>query len=206
MQIKVLRIPCGVYQANCYLVYDQKTLEGFIVDPGGDAPYLKTVIEENHVKPTAILLTHGHGDHIGAVNALKEEYNIPVYAHEMEDLLLKDTSINLSDSMVMGAYTVDADTLFKDGDMLPVLSGVKVIHTPGHTAGSVCFGIDDHLITGDTLFVSSIGRTDLATADPQAMEESLDKIKTLSPNYTIYPGHGPSNTLAREFQSNPFLR
>ncbi len=206
MDIQVTRVPLGVYQANCFLAYDKDTKEGFIVDPGGDAPYLDTVIEEHGMVPKWILLTHGHGDHIGCVPEIKKKYDIPIFAHEDEKELLNNANFNLSNTMITGALTFDADYYCKDNEVLPILSGVKVIHTPGHTAGSVCFAIEDKLFTGDTLFVSSIGRTDLPTASASAMEMSLDTIKRLDPNYFFYPGHGPGNSLAREMKTNPFLR
>lgn len=201
----IQRIPAGIYQTNCYLVMDEASKEAVLIDPAGDAPFLLEKIREAEAKVEAILLTHGHGDHIGAVKELKEELDVPVLAHKDEKELLAKPALNLSKSMFHGPYTVTPDQLFEE-EKLPYLGGIDVIHTPGHTEGCVCFAVGDALITGDTLFQRSIGRTDLPTSDPDKMEKSLEKIKQLEGDRTVYPGHGVQTQLSDELRFNPFLR
>lgn len=203
--MKIHRIPAGIYQANCYLIVDEQTQQAVVVDPAGDAPLLLEKIAEAGASVQAILLTHGHGDHIGAVKELKTELDVPVFAHADEAALLADPDLNLSRSMFHGPYSVTPDRLFGE-ETLDLLTGIRVIHTPGHTAGSVCFLADSALLSGDTLFLRSIGRTDLQTSDPEQMQQSLEKLKQLDPELTVYPGHGVQTTIGEELRSNPFLR
>lgn len=202
--MQILRIPAGIYQANCYLVIDE-TMNAVLVDPAGDAPHLTEKIEEAGARVQAILLTHGHGDHIGAVDEMKAKLQVPVLAHRDEADLLADSALNLSRSMFHGPYSIVPDRFFGE-ETLPYLGGIRVIHTPGHTQGSVCFLTGGALLSGDTLFFRSIGRTDLATSDPKQMDRSLEKLKQLKPETVVYPGHGVQTTIDEELRSNPFLR
>ncbi|MDI9502091.1 MAG: MBL fold metallo-hydrolase [Tissierellia bacterium] len=203
--MQVQRIPAGIYQANCYLVMDDTTREAVLIDPAGDAPFLLKKIREQEADVKAILLTHGHGDHIGAAQELKDTLSVPILAHKDEVELLKDPNLNLSKSMFHGPYSIRPDQVFSE-ETLPYLSGIQVIHTPGHTEGSVCFIIEQAMLSGDTLFLGSIGRTDLATSDPTKMQTSLERLKTLDPTLSVYPGHGVQTTMEQELQRNPFLR
>jgi hydroxyacylglutathione hydrolase len=149
--MQVQRIPAGIYQANCYLVMDDTTREAVLIDPAGDAPFLLKKIREQEADVKAILLTHGHGDHIGAAQELKDTLSVPILAHKDEVELLKDPNLNLSKSMFHGPYSIRPDQVFSE-ETLPYLSGIQVIHTPGHTEGSVCFIIEQAMLSGDTLF------------------------------------------------------
>ena len=145
--MKIIRIPAGIYQTNCYLAFDPDTKEGFLVDPAGDPGLLLQHIEEQEAVIKAILLTHGHGDHIGAVAEMREAFDVPVYAHEDEKALLEDPVQNQSKSMFHGPCTVEADVFVTDGEVIPVSGGVQVIHTPGHTAGGVCYLVSGNVFS-----------------------------------------------------------
>lgn len=197
----------GVYGVNCYLVYDESK-EGIVVDPGGDVDEILEVIKENDLDVKYIVLTHGHGDHIGGLMGLKAALDVPVMVHEFEKELLMDGSKNLSPTMAMGKVEVEPDILLKDGDKIKVgNSEILVIHTPGHTKGGISLKIGDNILTGDTLFKGSIGRTDLLGGNYEQIIESIKTKILVYPDETmIHPGHGPSSTIASEKTSNPFLK
>ena len=206
--MKILRIPVGVYSANCYIIYDENIKEGIIVDPGGDAKTILEIVEKKELNIKYIVLTHGHGDHIGGVSQIRDALNITVLAHELEREMLIDGSKNLSSTMTTGTIEIEPDILLKDGDIIQ-FGGLKgiVIHTPGHSKGGICLKIEDVLITGDTLFKDSIGRTDLIGGDYKTIINSIKEKLLIYPNHTkVYPGHGLSSTLEEEKYNNPFLQ
>lgn len=197
----------GIYGANCYIVYSRNTKDGIIVDPGGDADSILQRVKEQDINIKYIVLTHGHGDHIGGVSELKKELDIPLLIHEDDEEMIKDPEKNLSSIMAMGPISLRADKLLTNGDMIE-FGDIKaeVIHTPGHTKGGICLKIGRYLITGDTLFQKSIGRTDLAGGNYDVIIESIkEKILTLDNNLIVLPGHGESSTILEEKVSNPFL-
>jgi len=155
----------------------------------------------------AIVNTHGHADHTGANTAIKNAFNIKIYAHEAEEELLNNPAMNGS-SLLPGsmASSTQADVLLKDGSEIKAGSLVfKVIHTPGHTPGGMCLQLEDAIFTGDTLFRGDIGRSDLLGGDEELLMRSLLVFKNYPRNTVIYPGHGPSSTLEKEFSDNPYL-
>lgn len=206
--MKITRMMAGVYAANCYLIFDEERKKGFIIDPGGDFEDIVKRIEKADFKPEFILLTHGHGDHIGAVLELKEKYGIKLYCHEDETELLYDPKKNLSQRMPMGPVSLEADYTFTDQEVLFSESyNIKVIHTPGHTDGSVCFLMNKDLFSGDTLFKGSVGRTDLFAGSKQKLDKSLmEKIYALDDNITVHSGHGGESSIGYEKKTNPFLQ
>lgn len=206
--MKIIRIPAGIYAANCYIIFDESTRDGIVVDPGGDVDELVASITKNDVKVKHIILTHGHGDHIGGVVGLKKALGASVMIHELDKDMLIDGTKNLSTVMEMGSIEIEPDRLLKDGDVLKVGDlNIEIIHTPGHTLGGICIKIGDNLITGDTLFTGSIGRTDLLGGDYDTIIKSIkDKLMIYPDDTKVYPGHGLSSTIGRERVSNPFVR
>ena len=191
----------GKWRQNCYLVSDieQQTL---IVDPGSNPEELSLLIKEHRLHPVAVLNTHAHYDHIGAVSWLQQKYALPFYLSGKDDKLLKQA--NIYKILFESKESITIPHLDKDLANEPeclVVGGliVKVIHTPGHTAGSVCLLIGNDLFSGDTLMPNGPGRTDLPGGDKVKLEESLQKLHDLREEHVVYPGHGKPFSL-REFQ------
>ena len=186
-------LPVGYLQTNCYIIFAD---EGCLVVDPGDEP--KTILSAIGDRPlTAILLTHGHFDHVGAVEELVAQTSCRVF--------LCEADLALPRSMTSGVlYYTDT---YAGGDTLN-LAGIpfSVLHTPGHTPGSVCLCFEDVMFSGDTLFAGSIGRTDFPGSDPKQMLQSLKRLAALERNYTVCPGHGEATTLMQEKRCNPFLK
>lgn len=199
MIIKVF--PFGMYEENIYVFIDEKSREAAIVDPGGNGTRLINEIESLNCKVKYILLTHGHFDHVGALEQVKNKYNAPIYMHEAEAEYMK------KDNTVFGDVPDQYESI-KDGDVLPFGDGkIKCIHTPGHTKGGICFLVGDSIFTGDTLFQGSVGRSDFIGGNFNELVTGIKKkLMILDGNIKVYPGHGPSSTIANEKMRNPFLQ
>lgn len=194
----------GMCETNSYIISDENGV-CVIVDPEGRADVYTRYIESNALKPEAILLTHAHFDHIGAMEPLRKEYSVKVYAGEREKAVLNDPRINLT-SMIGQGRSFEADVYLSDGEEFTIGSMTfRTMYTPGHTCGSVCYLIDDVMIAGDTLFMGSCGRTDFPTGDWGKMNESLQMLKNLDGDYRVLSGHGPETTLERERRTNMFM-
>lgn len=206
--MKIIRIPAGIYAVNCYIVYSQDTREGLVVDPGGDVNTILKTIEDNDIKIKKIVLTHGHGDHIGAVMDLKKKLDAPVFIHEDDLIMLQDADINLSSSMAIGSVEIKADGILKDGESIKIGNHImEVIHTPGHTPGCISLKIGGYLLSGDTLFKGSIGRTDLMGGNHEQIIKSIkEKLMVLKDDIVVLPGHGDKTTILAEKMYNPFLQ
>lgn len=204
--IKIKKIISGRIEANCYIVYDSDTMKAVIVDPGEDADKVIGEIENGGFKPELLVNTHGHYDHVLSDEQIRLKFNIPLAAHKDEINMLADPDRNGS-SMFGTAVSVKAPEMPLDDNQEVALSFAKfkVIHTPGHTKGGICLLFDGFLITGDTLFAGTIGRTDFPGGDFDEMMRSLEKIKKLDHSTVLYPGHGSSTTLANELRHNPYL-
>ena len=204
-----LQIACarlGMLETNCYFGYDAQTGGTFIVDPADDAEAIKGWCLANGKRPAAILLTHGHFDHILAADALRREFSVPIYAAEAEKPVLENAQYNLS-AMWHRPVTLKADQYLKDGQILSLAGfSIKVISTPGHTAGGLCYYLEKErvLFSGDTLFAGSYGRVDFPTSSMAEMARSVrERLLTLPEDTIVYPGHGESTDISSEKKYNP---
>lgn len=193
-------ILAGMYEENCYLLIDDKTKECGIIDPGGNAKRIENEINAKGLKAKFILITHGHADHVDGVEEVAKDLNIPFYMSKVDEEYMQ------KDDMVFGTLP-KASGYLKEGDTVTLgTHNIKVIETPGHTKGGLCFLVDDLLFTGDTLFQGSVGRTDFIGGD---MGEIINSIKTkllpLGDDVKVFPGHGPSSTIGFEKVRNPYL-
>lgn len=202
-------IVVGPVCTNCYFLKNKQTQEILIVDPGAEQEKIISALKQLQGKPVGILLTHGHYDHVCAVNELKEYYQIPVYAAKAEETLLADTNQNLSAAWSGIPYKVKPDVLLKDGEEIQVAGfEITTILTPGHTIGSCCYWLKEENIclSGDTVFYGNCGRCDLPTGSMSQMRKSLNKIFAMLPEATvIYPGHGEETDVEFEKKNNPYL-
>ena len=208
MNLAIRMMVLGPVQTNCFFLINEDTKEVLVIDPADHAQKIIEWIKSENLNPVAILLTHGHFDHIMGVEGIRKEYGIPVYASRDEVDVLAKPQLNVS--TMMGAYlSMKADELFADGDVLE-LAGMKlkVISTPGHTIGSVCFYIEEEkvLISGDTLFEASVGRTDFPTGSSRQLIESIKTRLFILPDDTsVFPGHGGTTSIGYEKLHNPFV-
>jgi glyoxylase-like metal-dependent hydrolase (beta-lactamase superfamily II) len=201
--IFIKRFIVGPLGVNAYLVADAAAKEACLIDPGDDAGKIKDFITENGFDLKFIINTHGHGDHIGANGSFK----VPIYIHSLDKDFLTDPSLNLSRMFFFSIKSPPAAKLLYDGDVIRLGSlEFKVIHTPGHTPGSITLILGGIAFTGDTLFRSSVGRTDFDYGSEEALFESIKtKLMALSDNTVVYPGHGEPSTIGEERANNPFL-
>ena len=198
-------LPLGSYQTNCYIVHDSAASSCAIIDPGYDAPAILAKVAGLGLTVDAVLLTHGHFDHVGAVEEIVEKTGCKLWMRE------SDWSQRISPMTAYFYPLANCDftevQLCEDGEVIHA-GGLRftVMTTPGHTWGSVCYRCGDALFSGDTLFAGSCGRTDLPGGDPETIQESLERLAQLEDGITVYPGHGESTTIAREKRYNPYMR
>lgn len=204
--MQITTLPLGRMQANGYIVKaDDGTAA--VVDPGDEAERLLRYLKREKLRVTAVWLTHGHFDHIGAAAALRTAFSCPIVALAAEASLLADPQKNLSSAFSPAPLSLTADTLLADGDTFSFGGEtVEVLHTPGHTSGSCCYRLGDRLFTGDTLFDGSVGRTDFPTGDPTALSLSLGRLAAIPDDLCVLPGHGAATTLAVQRAVNPYMR
>lgn len=208
--IRVDYMVVGPVSTNCYFLINEELREAVIVDPGDQAQRIQAYLAKEELRPVAILLTHGHFDHMMAAEALGDVYQIPVYAAEKEKTLLNNSALNLAKGFIRADYTMDADIYCKEGDELS-LAGciIKVFETPGHTPGGCCYYIpsENILFSGDTLFYRSIGRTDFPGGSFAELRKSIkEKLYVLPENTSCYCGHGEVTRIGEEKEHNPYVR
>ena len=194
MEITVLTL--GGYMTNCYILRQEASSKCLIIDPGYEAGRILSVLQQKQLEPEAILLTHGHFDHVGAVQDLAAETDCDVYIAEA-DLSLPP--------MITNGKLYYTHTCPASGTLNLAGLAIRVLPTPGHTPGSVCLLVEDTMFSGDTLFQGSCGRTDLPGGSWEQIAASLKTLASLPGDYRVLPGHGGETTLDRERQSNPYL-
>lgn len=210
-KICIKKLLVGTYQVNSYLVICLVTKKAVIIDPGGDVEKIKVAVAAEQAIPQFILNTHGHADHVLANGDLKTFFNIPVCMHKEDDLFFAKKEIREISEKEFGLPAPDrVDIQLNDGQILKVGElRIRVLHTPGHTPGSVCFLVEGNLFTGDTLFVGDVGRTDLTGGSLNILLESLGKLIKLPPETIVWPGHDygetPTSTIAWEMVENPYI-
>ena len=203
MKRAVKKIVVGLLEANCYIFADMDAKIAAIIDPGGDGDNIKSEVEKLGVKIKCVINTHGHGDHIFS----NKEFNAPICIHKLDAEFLKNPQLNLSSLFGFAIKSPPAGRLLEEGDIIEIGSlRLKVIHTPGHTPGSISLLGDQIVFTGDTLFKESIGRTDFSYGSGEELIKSIKyKLLTLGDNTLVFPGHGPSTTIGEEKKRNPFI-
>jgi len=217
------RMALGALGANCYIIGDEKSRRGVVVDPGGDAPRIMEVVSAHRLDVEYIILTHGHVDHIAAVGEVKSKTGAQVGIHQLDAEMLTRADRNLS-SFAGGPVAFDeADIMLRDGQVIELDTlSIRVIHTPGHTPGGICLLVEGPgvgkgeeealghsrlLLTGDTLFAGSIGRTDFPGGSYQELISSIKtRVMVLDGEIPVFPGHGPDTTVVDEREHNPFFQ
>lgn len=207
--MKIEKFELGPVGTNCYIVSNEQKGECFVVDVGGSSPEFISHLKKPGLTVKAVLLTHGHFDHIMGLDSFLKEFPVPVYAWEGEKELIADPQLNSSLSMLGKRYAFDKAQFVKDGEVLEI-AGMKilVIATPGHTAGGCCYYMEEEqvLFSGDTLFRASIGRTDLPTGSMSSLVRSVEERLFVLPDETkVYPGHMEETSIGYEKKYNPFF-
>jgi hydroxyacylglutathione hydrolase len=205
--VKIEWLTVGPFQENSYLLFDEATRRGVLVDPGDEPARILRMVRAAGVEIDAIWLTHGHLDHLGAVAAMKRAWPAaPVLLHQADLVLYRRAAQQAAFYGVPFEQPGDPDGELSEGDVVAVgASRFTVRHTPGHSPGHVVFVGTETMIGGDMLFAGSIGRTDLPLSSPEAMDVSLNLIATFDPDLVVYPGHGPPTRIDVELATNPFL-
>lgn len=194
----------GPLETNCYLVADKSTGKACLIDPAGATSQIKRELKKDNLKLEFIINTHGHGDHILA----NKDYGVPIYIHRLDADFLNDPGLNLSKMFMLGITSPKAERLLEDGEIIKLGNlSIEVLHTPGHTPGSISLKVGEVVFTGDALFAGSVGRTDFEYGDDELLISSIrKKLFSLDDDTVIYPGHGPSSAIGEEKSSNPFFR
>lgn len=201
----IKKIITGELETNCYIIYSNQ--EAIIIDPGDDVEVICKFLDEKKLKPKFIVNTHAHSDHIGGNSMLKKIYDLKILTHYFDAPMLTTPEMNFSIFVGKEVISPPADKLIDENDVITCGDiSLKVLHTPGHTKGSISLLGNDFIFTGDTLFCGSVGRWDLPGGNEKILMSSIKKIISLDKNLRIYPGHGPDCTISGELQHNPFCQ
>jgi glyoxylase-like metal-dependent hydrolase (beta-lactamase superfamily II) len=202
----IKRLTVGEFATNCYLVGCEEKSEALVMDPGAEAGKILAELALCGWELKKVVLTHAHFDHFGAAAEILAQYNVPLLIGEADGRGLEDPGLNLAGFFGDCKQSLKADELLAEGQKVEIGAlEFTVLHTPGHTPGSICLLGGDVLFTGDTLFAGSCGRTDLPGGSMSMLQESLRRLASLPENLQVLPGHGPSSTIGQELAVNPFL-
>jgi hydroxyacylglutathione hydrolase len=202
--------PVGLLQCNCSILGDETSREAIVIDPGDDIPVIQATLQRHGLTVKSIVITHAHIDHIAGAHKLKQLTGAPIFYNENDLPLVKMMDVQASWLRMPVPQVAPPDSPLRDGQIISV-TGIEgtILHTPGHTQGSVCLYLPQNslLIAGDTLFAGSVGRTDLPGGDTRQLIHSIrDRLLTLPDNIKVVPGHGPNTTIGEEREENPFLQ
>ncbi len=208
MGFSVETLVVGPIEENCYVLRDDDTSEGIIIDPGDNGQEILAYVRDNGIQVKLIVNTHGHWDHIGAVDFLRDELAVGLAIHADDASMLTATREEMAAYSVFAGGKRPAEILLKDGDTISFgNSSLKVIHTPGHTRGGICLYGGGCLFSGDTLFAGSVGRTDFPGGDYRAILHSVNvQLEQVDDDTRVFPGHGPATRMGRERRCNPYLQ
>ncbi len=206
--MKLLRMPLGALGTNCYIVVDETSKRALVVDPGGEGERVLEIVKKEELVLDKVILTHGHADHIGGVQTIIDEIPCDVYIAKGDEPFLTDGDLNLSAFMGQSITVKKKPVLIQENDIITCGDiSFKVIETPGHTPGGVCFYGHGIVLAGDTLFQGSVGRTDFPQGSMQQLITGIkEKLFVLPDETVVYPGHGPETTIGEEKRGNPFIR
>lgn len=207
MSIEMRSFETGPLGVNCYILWDKETREGMVIDAGGNAQELLDFIASEKLKIQFIVNTHGHGDHIGANDALRDALRVPLLIHSADQVMLTDSRKNLSAFMGVPVVCRAAEENLQDGQEISFADAhFKILYTPGHSPGGVCLYGEGRLFSGDSLFAESVGRCDFPGASESQLIQALQaKVMILPDETRVYPGHGPATTIGWEHLHNPYL-
>ena len=207
-RLSILCMTLGMVETNCYLIWNKESTEALLIDPADDAAQIEKVIRERDLSLKALLLTHGHFDHVLAASALRDAFRVPLCAAETEVETLRNPELNGDARWLRQGLSLKADRLFHDKEKLSFLgTEIEVLFTPGHTAGSCCyyFPAEKLLFSGDTLFEGSFGRVDLPGGNMASLKRSLDRLFELPADTLVLPGHMGQTSIGEERKSNPIF-